>query len=126
MNLLVRLLVCDDDVSVGTLLKSIYLAAGWHVDVATSGRECITMVRSSAPDVIVLDHMTPELTGIDTARVLRKDGYAKPIILFSAYLGPDLQDSASELNLLPVSKVDTQAVIRIIDTLGNYPRLSTR
>ena len=67
--------------------------------------------------------MMPELTGIDTARILRKEGFTKPIVLFSAYLGPDLQESVSELDLIPVSKVDTQAVVRIVDELGSHPRL---
>ncbi|MDX6299681.1 MAG: Response regulator receiver domain, partial [Nocardioidaceae bacterium] len=73
------------------------------------------------PDVIVLDHMMPELTGIETARLLRQEGYTKPIVLFSAYLGPDLEDAVRDLNLMPVSKIDTQAVVRIIDVLGGMP-----
>jgi CheY-like chemotaxis protein len=118
-----RLLVCDDDVSVGKLLHSIYTTAGWQVDIVTSGPDCIAMVAGSPPDVIVLDHMMPEMTGVETARILRKEGYAKPIVLFSAYLGPDLQDAVEELDLMPVSKIDTSAVMRIVDTLGGHPRL---
>jgi CheY-like chemotaxis protein len=118
-----RLLVCDDDVAVGKLLHSIYTAGGWEVDVVTSGRDCIAAVASMPPDVVVLDHMMPELTGIDTARILRQEGFTKPVVLFSAYLGPDLQDAVDELDLMPVSKIDTQAVMRIIDTLGRHPRL---
>jgi len=70
------------------------------------------------PDVIVLDQMMPGLTGIETARRLRGGGFDKPIVLFSAYVGPDLQTAVRELDLKPVSKVDTQAVIRIVDALG--------
>jgi CheY-like chemotaxis protein len=113
-----NLLVCDDDESVGKLLHSIFTTDGHRVDCVTSGAECIARVSASPPDIIVLDHMMPGLTGIETARQLRTDGYTKPIILFSAYLGPELQDAARELDLRPVSKVDTQAVIRIIDVLG--------
>ncbi|MDQ1491641.1 MAG: hypothetical protein QOJ23_4155, partial [Actinomycetota bacterium] len=82
-----RLLVCDDDPAVGKLLRSIYTVEGWQIDVVTSGRACIAMVADALPDVIVLDHMMPELTGIETARLLRQEGYTKPIVLFSAYLG---------------------------------------
>jgi CheY-like chemotaxis protein len=122
----VRLLICDDDLAVGNLLRSIYSGGGWQVDVVTSGQDCIAMVASSPPDVIVLDHMMPGLTGIDTARILRDGGFRKPIVLFSAYLGPDLEDAVGELDLMPVSKIDTQAVVRIIDALGGRPRLSSR
>ena len=114
----VRLLVVDDDASVGKLLRAIFDRDGWEVANATSGEECLAMVRDTPPDVIVLDNMMPGLTGLETARQLRKDGYDKPIVLFSAYVGPDLQSAVRELDLKSVDKVDTQAVIQIVDSLG--------
>jgi len=113
-----RLLVVDDDLSVGKLLRAIFEREGWEVDSAGSGEECLTTVEATPPDVIVLDHMMPGLTGIETARRLRHGGFHKPIVLFSAYLGPELQTAVRELDLKPVSKVDTQAVVRIVDALG--------
>jgi CheY-like chemotaxis protein len=113
-----RLLVVDDDLSVGKLLRAIFEREGWEVDYVSSGDECLTKVEADPPDVMVLDQMMPGLTGIETARALRHGGFDKPIVLFSAYLGPDLQEAVRELDLKPVSKVDTQAVIRIVDALG--------
>ena len=113
-----RLLVVDDDFSVGNLLSAIFEQEGWVVELADSGDKCLTMVRVTPPDVIVLDNMMPGLTGIETARKLRADGFDKPIVLFSAYLGPEVDDAAAELDLKPVPKVDTQAVVQIVETLG--------
>jgi len=113
-----RLLVVDDDLSVGKLLRAIFETEGWEVDYARSGEECLTMVEKSPPDVIVLDQMMPGLTGIETARQLRAGGFDKPIVLFSAYVGPDVHTAVKELDLEPVSKVDTAAVIRIVERLG--------
>ena len=90
----------------------------WDVVNATSGEECLTMVRDAPPDLIVLDNMMPGMTGLETARRLRQDGFDKPIVLFSAYVGPELQSAAQELDLNPVAKVDTPAVIRIVESLG--------
>lgn len=114
----VRLLVVDDDVSVGKLLRAIFDGEGWEVVNAISGEECLTMVGEAPPDVIVLDIMMPGMTGLETARRLRQDGFDKPIVLFSAYDGPDLQSAVQELDLRPVDKVDTPAVIRIVESLG--------
>jgi CheY-like chemotaxis protein len=119
-----RLLVCDDDPAVGKLLRSIYAGEGWEVDVVASGQACIATVAAWPPDVLVLDHMMPEMTGIDTARVLRLQGFTKPIVLFSAHLASDLEEAVRALDLLAVSKVDTQAVIRIIDVFGANPHRS--
>jgi two-component system response regulator ResD len=113
-----RLLVVDDDLSVGKLMRAIFEVEGWDVDYARSGDECLTKVTAASPDVIVLDQMMPGLTGIETAQRLRAGGFDKPIVLFSAYVGPDLQRAVGELDLNPVSKVDTQAVIRIVESLG--------
>lgn len=113
-----RLLVVDDDISVGKLLRAIFDGEGWEVVNATSGEECLTMVRDAPPDVIVLDNMMPGITGVETARRLREGGFDKPIVLFSAYVGPDLQSALEELDLRPVDKVDTPAVIRIVESLG--------
>ena len=113
-----RLLVVDDDVSVGKLLRAIFDGDGWEVVNATSGDECLRAVQDTPPDVIVLDIMMPGMTGLETARRLRQDGFDKPIVLFSAYLGPEVQSAVEELDLHPVDKVDTPAVIRMIEDLG--------
>ena len=121
-----RLLVCDDDPAVGKLLESIYTGEGWEVDVVTSGQACIAMAAECPPDVLVLDHMMPEMTGVETARVLRLQGFTNPIVLFSAYLAPDVDGAVRALDLMAVSKVDTQAVIRIIDVFGANPHLRAK
>jgi len=113
-----RLLVVDDDLSVGKLLRAIFELEGWEVDYANSGEACLARVEAASPDVIVLDQMMPGLTGIETARRLRGAGFDKPIVLFSAYVDPELQTAVGELDLKPVPKVDTQAVIRIVESVG--------
>jgi CheY-like chemotaxis protein len=118
--------VCDDDPSIGKLLQSVYKVDGWQVDVVTSGQACIDMVAESPPDVLVLDHMMPEMTGVETARILRSRGFTNPIVLFSGYIGPDLDDAIENLDLMPVSKIDTQTIIRIVDVLGSRPHLRAK
>jgi len=112
------LLVVDDEVSVGKLLRAIFETEGWDVEYARTGEECLASVEATPPDVIVLDQMMPGLTGIETARQLRAGGFDKPIVLFSAYVGPDIQAAVRELDLEAVSKVDTQTVIQIVERLG--------
>lgn len=67
-----RVLVVDDDklnlnVAVG-LLKTFKIEA----DTALSGEEALKMVDSGKYDIIFLDHMMPDMDGIETFRRLRK------------------------------------------------------
>lgn len=113
-----RLLVCDDDHSIGRFLRSIFSAGGWTVEYVDRGDACLAAAAASPPDAIVLDQMMPGKTGVETARELRARGYTNPIILFSAYLGPDVDAAVGELGVQPVSKIDTQALLDTIEGLA--------
>lgn len=76
----------DDQPEVRALLRDILEAENYVVDEATDGAAALTVQGAShPPDLIVLDHMMPELTGIDVLRQIRKDGSQIPIILLTAY-----------------------------------------
>ena len=109
-----HLLVCDDDPSVGAFLSAVFAWDGWTVTTVTSGPKCVEAVKQVTPDLIVLDQVMPNMTGIEAARLIRGYGYTKPIVLFSAYLTPELQPAVSELGLREVSKIDTEAVVRVL------------
>ena len=90
---------------------------------ASSGTDCDWVVRLI--DVYPEDYPDePDMGGYqllvsgEPFRARFRNGFEKPIVLFSAYVGPDLQTAVRELDLNPVSKVDTQAVIRMVETLG--------
>ncbi len=55
----------------------------FNIDTVTSGKECIYKIKEGKKyDIIFLDHMMPEMDGIETLHVLRKlDGYELPPIV---------------------------------------------
>ena len=55
----------------------------FNVDVAQSGKDCIYKYKyGNHYDIIFLDHMMPEMDGIETARILRRlDDYETPPII---------------------------------------------
>lgn len=59
-----------------------------HVDTATSGREALRKIRSSIYDIIFLDHMMPDLDGIETLKLIKENAEIKrrntPIIMLTA------------------------------------------
>ncbi|MCL1843220.1 MAG: ATP-binding protein [Defluviitaleaceae bacterium] len=56
-----------------------------NVDICNNGLEAIKRIRAGKTyDIIFMDHMMPELNGIETTMILREMGYAKPILALTA------------------------------------------
>jgi DNA-binding response OmpR family regulator len=114
----VNLLVCDDDETACRFVSSVFTEQGWAVETVLSGEACIAKLDEFAADMILLDQVMPGMTGVDAARVIRAKGFEGPIILFSAYLGPDLEPAIAALELEAISKFDMDAAIARIEELG--------
>ena len=44
-----------------------------QIDLAKSGKECLELTRKNEYDLILMDHMMPELDGIETMKLLREE-----------------------------------------------------
>ena len=64
------------------LLKDTHI----NIDTATSGRECLGKIRSNNYDIIFLDHMMPDLDGVETLNQINKLATTRktPIIMLTA------------------------------------------
>ena len=81
-----RILVVDDEPDLLELVRVNLAQAGFEVETASKGRGALESVRRSAPDLIVLDLMLPDIQGTDVCRELRSDPeFARlPIIMLTA------------------------------------------
>ncbi len=79
-------LVVDDESDITELLAYNLRKAGYDVRIAMSGRQALAEVEASIPDVIILDVMLPELSGIEIAGRLRSNPKTAliPIIMLTA------------------------------------------
>jgi len=77
-----KALVVDDIGDNLHVARGLLAPYGLQIDTAASGREAIEKARSRDYDIIFMDHMMPEMDGIQAAEAIRKiDGYAhKPIV----------------------------------------------
>ena len=122
-----RVHVCDDDPDVGAYLRTTFEMESWTVRLFASGEELLAGVDlADPPDAIVLDQLMPGLTGLQTAAKLREDGMARPIVLCSGYLGPDLNAEIERLDMTPVNKVDMDALVRVVRVAVEANRRTTR
>ena len=68
-----KILVVDDNAVNLKVVKGLLEPYQMHVITAGSGRQCIDMLKEGERfDVIYMDHMMPELDGIDTLRLIRQ------------------------------------------------------
>lgn len=81
-----RIVVVEDDEALHTLLEYNLMKEGFDVFVATDGKEGLLRVEEEKPDLIVLDWMLPEISGIELCRRLRGRESSKntPIIMLTA------------------------------------------
>ena len=120
-----RVLVCDDDREVGPVIAKLFEFDGWQAQLVTSGPACLEAMQSEEqPDVVVLDQVMPGMLGVEVAARLRDEGCTLPIVLCSAYLGPELTDDVERLNLTTVSKIDLEALLRVCRMLTLEPKLA--
>jgi CheY-like chemotaxis protein len=66
-----RILVVDDEPDQRFLLRRIFERAGHEVADAGDGAAALSMVRASAPDLVVTDMMMPVMGGAELIRCLR-------------------------------------------------------
>ena len=85
-----KILIVDDVTSNVLLLKILLTNEKFQVCTANCGNMCIEQAKAEKPDLILLDVMMPDISGFDTAVILKKDPVLKeiPIIFLTALTSP--------------------------------------
>ncbi|MEM6891126.1 MAG: response regulator transcription factor [Pseudomonadota bacterium] len=79
-----RLLVLEDDVSLGAWTEKGLREAGHVVDLFTNGKDALFAAMGQDYDVLVLDRMVPGLDGLSVLKALRQAKVAAPAIFLTA------------------------------------------
>ena len=118
-----KILIVDDVVSNVLLLKILLTNEKFQVCTANCGNMCIEQARAEKPDLILLDVMMPDISGFDTAVILKKDPELKdiPIIFLTALNSPaDLvkgfQVGANDFLSKPFNK--EELVVRVMHQIA--------
>ncbi|WPB73246.1 sigma-54 dependent transcriptional regulator [Archangium violaceum] len=80
-----RILVVDDHVEMGEMLKDPLTDAGHAVDVAASGEEAITWLRTRLYDVVLCDLRMKDVDGLDVLAEAQKVDPCLPVLLMTAF-----------------------------------------
>lgn len=127
-----RILVVDDDATVGRVIRLNLTVEGYDVRVATSGSEALELVPSLQPDCILLDVMMPEVDGLEVCRRLKvnPDTVHIPVIMLTAKA--QIDDKLAAFNLgaddyisKPFDVYELSARLRAVMSRASYARIAT-
>jgi len=78
-------LVVDDVETNLTVAMGLMAPYGLKIELLASGIEALERIKEgNVYDVVFMDHMMPEMDGIETTKKIRETGYTKPIIALTA------------------------------------------
>ncbi|MCV7268460.1 response regulator transcription factor [Mycolicibacterium doricum] len=80
----VRVLVVDDEPVLAELVSMALRYEGWDIATAGDGATAIALARENAPDVVVLDVMLPDMSGLEVLARLREQIPGLPLLLLTA------------------------------------------
>ena len=80
-----KILIVDHEPSNRNILSQELTHEGYSVVAASDGREALRKVESSRPDLIVLDYMMPDLSGLEVLKELHKRENDTPVVMITAY-----------------------------------------
>lgn len=118
-----KILIVDDVVSNVLLLKILLTNEKFQVVTANCGNACIEQAKKEKPDLILLDVMMPDISGFDTAVILKKDPETQdiPIIFLTALNTPSdlvhgFQVGANDFLTKPFNK--EELVMRVLQQIS--------
>lgn len=114
-----RVLVVEDDAAVATELQDWLLDAGYSVDRANEGQIALNKLLTITYDLIVLDLILPDISGLEICREYRKHGGSARVIIVSGKTSTKDKESgldagADDYMTKPADLVELSARVRAL------------
>ena len=77
------ILVVEDEASIAEVVSLYLKRAGFNVQIASDGKQAMSMLERQIPDFVIMDLMLPEVDGLSLTRWLR-DRSNVPVIMLTA------------------------------------------
>ena len=85
-----KILIVEDEPHIVEAVRFLFQREGWECTVEADGAMAVDTVSSAEPDLIILDHMLPNKSGIDIVKELRQKSFGRdvPILMLTAKVKP--------------------------------------
>lgn len=95
-----QVLLVDDEEGIRALLEKRFLAMGWQVDTAGTGKHALTkMSTGKVYDLILCDYQMPSLNGLKFLEMIREAGHLTPLIMITGHPESSWLKKAGRLSL---------------------------
>ena len=100
MNEQFKVLVTDDTPEILIMSTMLLRRAGYKVLEALTGQECLDALQAHHPDLVLLDVMLPDMTGIQICRQIKNDKNLKDIfVILTSGIQITSEDQAEGLDI---------------------------
>ena len=81
-----HVLLIEDEPNIAEAIRFLLTRAGLRVTSAVEGAAALVLMRQDPPDLVILDHMLPGMSGLEVLTALRSDTTSKdlPVMMLTA------------------------------------------
>lgn len=109
------IMVIDDSIVIRKMIEIALEDEDFNIFSATTGKEGMEAIEKDKPDLVILDMMLPDMSGIDVLKKI-KDSKDLPVIMLSGKDSPQLVENAKEMGVndfLPKPFKDDELVEKV-------------
>jgi DNA-binding response OmpR family regulator len=93
----IRVLVVDDELFVGELMKEYLSIIGYEVTAVSNGEDALSVFQQSPPHIVILDIRMPGMGGMEVLKAIKEKNRTTAVIMLSAYGDPETVNEALRL-----------------------------
>lgn len=99
-----KVLIVDDEELICEFIKDVLTLDGHQTVTVQSAREAVNWVKSSSFDLVFLDLMIPDISGVEVLRTIKQLKPDLPVVIVTGYPDGEVMDQALRLGPLSVVK----------------------
>ena len=80
-----KILIVEDEENISELYKDKLTDLGYSVDIAETGFSAIEYIKSTRPDLVILDVNLPDINGVKVLQQIKQSYPDIPVIMYTAY-----------------------------------------
>ena len=88
----VKVLIVDDSEMNLKVIEGLLRATKMQIVTALSGKAGIELIKKTAFDLVILDHMMPEMDGVEALKIIREEGFEMPVLALTANYFADAEE----------------------------------